>query len=221
MADPQVRPTLCTFNDIDEALRLHFAGIQITLLDNGLTTVPVVVEETSLAEEDSGGERSFPRITIQLLSYGESTEEREGDSEWYKYQYDDVSDPPEWTMRAMPDPFRLMYQVSGWVINDTMAFRELIQEIQKKFDQRDYLTIDSDRKVYVFQDGDVAIIKSPSTDEIVLQAAFTYVILAELEKEGEETVKTVKQLRLKLYKGLTTDFLWREIVFDDTTATPQ
>jgi hypothetical protein len=75
--------------------------------------------------------------------------------------------------------------------------------------------------VYVSQDGDVAIIKSPSTDEIVLQAAFTYVILAELEKEGEETVKTVKQLRLKLYNGLTTDFLWREIVFDDTTATPQ
>lgn len=221
-----VRTTLVTLAEVDLALQTLFTGIQITLLDGGLTTVPVVLEENI-----PHGSASYPKITIELVDEDEGFEDAEGDYGIYVTDTDTTVSPYVITTKSTPENVKLFYQIKGWVADDTAAARELMGKIRALVGRRAALTIpkqisaDVDRSLWMIQEGKNTLLKDNQGDELILQLVWQYGILCELDRGGETTEKGVVDLQFDIYKGVEQDpdedELFRSVVFDDTTFTPQ
>ena len=241
-----VRTTLVTLEELDDALAAKFSGIQVPTFSGGMVDVPVY-----LGEEFPPDARSYPRITIEISMIGDDYEDYEGDIDVYAESFDDTVDPPERIMKAMPEDVQIFYRIKAWVKNDTQMMRSLVQKMRAKLPRRSYLSIpkvdqdDTDRSVWMIQEGDTLLLKDPNPDpwprtgvagtddELILQTVWTYGILAELELEtpvpagateaagGGIVEKTVKTLEFGLWKGVDKDKKWRSFEYDADTFTPK
>ena len=219
---PNVRPTLVTLEEIDTAWAALFAGINITLLDGGSTAVPVNLEENIPVEQ-----KQFPYLGIELLGEFENFESHE--ASWYQYtESTDSSTPPVATVKNIPENVRLIYQIKAWVVNDTQGMRELIQDVRSKLGRRMYLSIpkvdpvnDVERDLWVFQEGEMDLVKIMDNDELVMQAVWVYSVLAELDRGGETTIKTVTHTEFGIWQGVNKDTKFRSVEYDGTDYTPK
>lgn len=220
-----IRPTLVTMEEIDTALALRYAGLTVTLLDGGLTTVPVLLEDN--VPHDSA---SYPKITIEWQSDGEEEAEREGSYDQYVSAQNLVADPYEISMRDGPQKSRQIYQIKAWVKNDFAAMRALKGTMNALVGRKDYLTIaktdpaDVVRQLWMLQQGETTMVKERKGDELILQLVWQYAILCELDSGGAATEKAVKTVEMGLWKGVTededVDVLYRRFTYDDTDFTP-
>lgn len=219
-----VRPTLVSLAEVDLAMATKLAGISITLLESGSTQVPVLLEDDWPPEK-----ARYPRLTVELIGEDEDFEDHEASDDVYEAAYDDTQDPPERTMRTVPEDVMLTYQIKGWVKNDTAAARELEEKVRVALGRRTYLEIpkrdaeDVERKLWLFQEGETVLLRERSFDELIYQTAWTYTVRCELDRGGEVVEKTVKTLEMGLWNGLEADTdkkKYRSFQYDDSTFTP-
>jgi hypothetical protein len=222
-----VRPTLVTLGEVDLGLKTKLTGISVTLLTGGSTVVPVIMEEQVPPVHES-----YPRITIELIGENEAFENFEASDDYYEAGYDDTQDPPEFSMNTVPECVKLIYQIKGWVKNDTAAARELYEKMRIILGRRTYMTIpkvdpaDIVRELWMLQEGTTVFLKESENDELILQTVWTYGIFAELARTStSQTEKAVKQITWDLYQGVSDDNteneLFRRFTYDDDSFTPQ
>ena len=184
-----------TFTELDEALRAHFEGLSVTILDGALEAVPVFIE---FPDGDAHKNRVYPSISISLQIVEEDVTGRDSNEDEVEILLVPGSGPGDPDTATVQDDstwYQMVYHLNSWIRRDAQADRDVLTHIRQKARRRGTLTVGTD--IFHMFAHFIATANEIDGDESIYRRIWRLEILADmLDNSSTHEERKVQEIHL-------------------------